>query len=161
MMSEWPLRYLVAECMTMSAPCSIGRVSTGVATVESTPSSAPALCAISAIAAMSDTLQVGLAGVSIQTSLVTPGFTAAATWSVLSVSTNSTLRPHCVAKVISQLRSAQYMTFEVTTWSPGERARKQAVAALMPEEKISDFAPPSSAVSVASAWSNVGLSERA
>ena len=34
MRSEWPLRYLVAECMTMSAPCSIGRVSTGVATVE-------------------------------------------------------------------------------------------------------------------------------
>ena len=31
--SEWPLRYLVAECMTMSAPSSIGRVSTGVATV--------------------------------------------------------------------------------------------------------------------------------
>ena len=34
MMSEWPLRYLVAECMTMSAPSSIGRVSTGVPTVE-------------------------------------------------------------------------------------------------------------------------------
>ena len=93
----------------------MGRVSTGVATVESTPSSAPALWAMAAIAAMSDTLQVGLAGVSIQTSLVTPGFTAAATWSVWSVSTNSTLRPHCVAKVISQLRRAQYMTFEVTT----------------------------------------------
>ena len=34
----------------MSAPCSIGRVRTGVATVESTPSSAPARWAISAAA---------------------------------------------------------------------------------------------------------------
>ena len=32
--SEWPLRYLVAACMTMSAPCSSGRVSIGVAAVE-------------------------------------------------------------------------------------------------------------------------------
>ena len=47
-MSLWPLRYLVAECMTMSAPCSIGRVSTGVAEVLSTPSTAPARWAISA-----------------------------------------------------------------------------------------------------------------
>ena len=60
-------------------------------------------------------------------------------------------RPHCVAKVASQLRSDQYMTLGATTWSPGARARKQAVAALMPEEKISAFAPPSSAASVASA----------
>jgi hypothetical protein len=31
----------------------------------------------------------------------------------------------------------------------------------MPEEKISALAPPSSAASVASAWSKVGLSARA
>ena len=70
MMSEWPLRYLVAECMTMSAPCSIGRVSTGDATVESTASSAPARWAMSAAAAMSVMPQVGLAGVSAQINLV-------------------------------------------------------------------------------------------
>ena len=29
--SEWPLRYFVAECITMSAPRSSGRVNTGVA----------------------------------------------------------------------------------------------------------------------------------
>ena len=29
--SEWPFKYLVAACMTMSAPCSSGRVSIGVA----------------------------------------------------------------------------------------------------------------------------------
>ncbi len=42
-----------------------------------------------------------------------------------------------MAKVASQLRSAQYMTFGATTWSPGARARKQAVAALMPDENTS------------------------
>src|SRR4051812_47470106 len=120
----------------MSAPCSSGRVSTGVATVESTASSAPALCAMAAAAAISLTAQVGLAGVSSQTSLVAPGFTAAAMASVLSVSTNSTLRPQLVAKVPSQLRSDQYITFGATTWSPGASARKHAVAALMPDEKI-------------------------
>ena len=45
--SEWPFRYFVAECMTMSAPSSSGRVSTGVAAVESTATAAPAACAIS------------------------------------------------------------------------------------------------------------------
>ena len=110
---------------------------------------------------MSLTAQVGLAGVSSQTSLVAFGRTAAAIASVLSASTNSTSRPHWVAKVASQLRSDQYMTFGTTTWSPGARARKQAVAALMPDEKTSAFAPPSSAARVASAWSKVGLSARA
>ena len=38
-----------------------------------------------------------------------------------------------------------------TTWSPGASARKQAVAALMPEEKIRAFGPRSRAASVASA----------
>src|SRR5439155_16404475 len=128
-----------------------GRVSTGVATVNSTASSAPALCAISAAAAMSVTPQVRLAGVSSHTSLVTPGFTAAAMASSLSASTNSTLSPQCVAKPASQLRSDQYITFGAMTWSPGARARKQALAALMPDEKTSAFGPPSSAASVASA----------
>ena len=34
MTSECPFRYLVAECMTTSAPSAIGRVKTGVAQVE-------------------------------------------------------------------------------------------------------------------------------
>ncbi len=57
----------------MSAPCSIGRVSTGVAEVLSTPSTAPARWAMSATAAMSVTCQLGLAGVSIHTTLRLPG----------------------------------------------------------------------------------------
>ena len=43
--SEWPLRYLVAECSTISAPSARGRVSTGVDTVELMANSAPAACA--------------------------------------------------------------------------------------------------------------------
>ena len=54
------------------------------------PAARRRLCAISAAAAMSVTAQVGLAGVSIQTSLVAPGRTAAAMASVRSASTNST-----------------------------------------------------------------------
>src|ERR687892_19908 len=71
--SLWPFRYLVAECITRSAPRSSGRVSSGVATVLSTASSAPAACASLAAAAMSVIAQVGLAGVSIQSSRVWPG----------------------------------------------------------------------------------------
>ena len=69
MTSECPLRYFVAECITMWAPSSIGRVSIGVATVESTASTAPTSRASSAAAPMSVMSQVGLAGVSIQISL--------------------------------------------------------------------------------------------
>ena len=56
--------YLVAECMTRSAPCSSGRQITGGASVESTTSSAPLSCAISASLRRSATAVVGLAIVS-------------------------------------------------------------------------------------------------
>ena len=69
-MSEWPLRYLVAECMTMSAPSSSGRCSIGEAKVLSTATSRPCFFAMAAIAAMSTIFSSGLVGVSIQTSLV-------------------------------------------------------------------------------------------
>ncbi len=68
--SEWPPRYLVAECSTRSAPCSSGRHTTGGARVESTTSSAPWRCAISARAGRSATAVVGLASVSAYTILV-------------------------------------------------------------------------------------------
>ena len=42
-MSEWPLRYFVAECMTRSAPCSSGRCSAGEAKVLSTTDQQAAL----------------------------------------------------------------------------------------------------------------------
>ncbi len=145
----------------MSAPCSSGRVSTGVAQVESTASTAPAAWAISATAAMSVSDQSGLAGVSAQTSFVAPGRTAARTASRSDISTRSTLRPHRVASVRSQLRSDQYITLGARTWSPGESARKTAVAADMPEPSSIAAAAPSSAAMTASASRTVSLSGRA
>ena len=74
---------------TMSAPSVSGRVWNGEATVESTASRAPAAWAISAAAAMSVTVQSGLPGVSIQTSLVRPGRIAARSASRSSMATKS------------------------------------------------------------------------
>ena len=91
--SECPLRYFVAECTTMSAPCAIGRVRIGVETVESTQSSAPAACAISETAAMSVIVHSGLLGVSIQTMPVLPGWTASRTACRSDVSTKVTEWP--------------------------------------------------------------------
>ena len=70
--SECPLSCLVAECITRSAPCSRGRVSTGVGTVLSTAKRAPASCAICAAARRSVMTPPGLAGVSVETMRVSP-----------------------------------------------------------------------------------------
>ncbi len=68
--SLWPPMYFVVECRTMSAPRPIGCCRYGLANVLSTTASAPALCAISATAAMSTTLRSGFVGLSIHTSFV-------------------------------------------------------------------------------------------
>ena len=120
--SECPPKYLVAACMTMSAPNVKGWLSTGDATVESTARRAPAACAMAAVAATSVMVHNGLAGVSTHTSLVLPGRSAAWMSAVLLMSMNSTCRPQCVAKVISQWRSDQYITLGASTWSPGAKA---------------------------------------
>ncbi len=147
--------------MTMSAPCSIGRVSSGVATVLSTASKASASCAILATAAMSVIVHSGLAGVSTHTSFVLPGRMAAWTAALSAMSISSTCKPQCVAKFISQLRSDQYITFGASTWSPGASAWKTAVAAAMPLANSAAFSPCSSAAITLSAWSKAGLSARA
>ena len=91
--SEWPPMYLVAECTTRSAPCSSGRQITGGARVESTTSSAPASCAMSASLRRSATAVVGLAIVSAYTILVV-GRMAAWTWSRSVMSTKSVSTPN-------------------------------------------------------------------
>lgn len=63
MPSERPLRYLVVECTTRSAPSSSGRCSTGVRKVLSTTRSAPASWATSATAVMSTSCISGLVDV--------------------------------------------------------------------------------------------------
>ncbi len=77
-MSEWPFRYLVAECMTMSAPSSSGRCIQGVAKVLSTTTRMPRPRAAATTAAMSTSFSSGLVGVSIQSMRVFGPIAAAA-----------------------------------------------------------------------------------
>ncbi len=113
--SLWPLRYLVAEWTTRSAPHSIGRVNTGVATVLSTATRTSAARAISAAAARSVISHMGLAGVSSHSNRVQPGRIAAARAARSVVSTNSTSSPQETANSASHLRIPQYKIRETKT----------------------------------------------
>ena len=70
-----------------------GRVAMGDAKVESTASSEPASCAMSAIAAISHSRKIGLAGVSIHTKRVFEE-TAFSTFGRYDVSIGTTLTPN-------------------------------------------------------------------
>src|SRR3546814_9475168 len=61
-MSEWPLRYFVAECMTTSKPSSSGRWTQGVAKVLSQAARMPRLRAKVATASRSTSFSSGLVG---------------------------------------------------------------------------------------------------
>ena len=65
-----PSIYLVVECVTISAPHSIGRQFTGVGKVLSTMSGTPWSCAACANVSMSSTASAGFAIVSPKTALV-------------------------------------------------------------------------------------------
>ena len=62
--------YLVVEWTTMSAPRASGFWKYGEAKVLSTATTAPRSCAISESSAMSESVSIGLVGVSIQSSFV-------------------------------------------------------------------------------------------
>src|SRR5665213_1685037 len=72
-----PAMYFVVEWMTRSAPCSIGRCSTGVASVLSQTSCAPASCASRAAASRSVMRSIGFDGVSTNTMRVAGRIAAA------------------------------------------------------------------------------------
>ena len=78
--SEWPPRYFVVECTTMSAP-SVERLLQVRAwrTCCRRRRARPPACAIAATASMSTILSSGLVGVSIQTSVGRLGWSAAST----------------------------------------------------------------------------------
>jgi hypothetical protein len=158
--SEWPLRYLVAECSTMSAPSVSGRVRTGVGTVESTASKAPASWATRAASDMSVMVQSGLDGVSNQTSRVRPGSIAARRAQRSPASMKVACTPRLGASSASHRRKPQYIAVGATTCAGRSSARKAVVAAAMPEAKRSVATPCSSRVSTCSAWRTVALSER-
>ena len=110
--------------------------------------------------AMSATLHIGLLGVSSQTSLVAPGFTARASADRSVASTKSTPIPNAGASSASQARRAQYISADAATWAPGPRLRMSAIAADMPEPRTIVAAAPSSAPITASASRTVSLSGR-
>jgi nucleoid-associated protein YgaU len=93
---------------------------------------------------MSVTLHSGLLGVSSQTSRVGFSATQAFSASRSSGSQNATSRPKFGASSFSQWRSAQYIRRGATTRAPGPKLRNSAIAADMPEPKISVAAAPSS-----------------
>ncbi len=95
----------------------------------------------------------GLDGVSAQTSLVRPGFTAVRSAASEVMSTKSAAKCSSAARAAIQRRRLWYMTSGATTCEPGGRLWNTAAAAAMPEAKTSEAAPPSRAVINASGWS--------
>jgi len=75
MTSEWPFRYLVVECTTMSKPSSRGRCTQGEAKVLSHTEMMPRLRAIAATASRWTSLSSGLVGLSTH-SMRVPGLIA-------------------------------------------------------------------------------------
>mmetsp|Transcript_5511 Transcript_5511/g.22654 ORF Transcript_5511/g.22654 Transcript_5511/m.22654 type:complete len:285 (-) Transcript_5511:96-950(-) len=169
--------------MTKSAPRRIGAQHSGVSTVLSTQTLAPKACARSHTRRTSVTSHVGLAGVSIQTSLVFPSVPMAVStllpsvrhssssvlgsapsfkcsWSLplrQSYSLNShPMRAQCWRKYS---RHAKYECLGNTHRSPClSSAVARPHAAAIPEENSAHPTPPSSAAMTASAWTYVGLS---
>src|SRR5262249_1286802 len=132
--SEWPPMYLVAEWITRSAPCSSGRQITGGARVESTTSSAPPLCAISASLRRSGTAVVGLAIVSAYT-IGVAGRIAARTASRSEISTKSVSTPNRASMLRSRLYVPPYTAEEQTTCAPARRnVHKTPEIAAIPDE---------------------------
>ena len=89
-----PPMNFVAECTTMSAPCSNGRIKYGVPNVLSMTTGSPCLCAISAILSISGISEFGFPSVSRYTAFVF-GLIAFSTSSRLCASTNVVSTPNC------------------------------------------------------------------
>ncbi|MDT4864496.1 hypothetical protein FQZ97_992590 [compost metagenome] len=143
--------------MTMSAPSFIGNCRAGVAKQLSTHSSAPALCAKSANARMSQTSVSGLVGVSANSSFVV-GLIAAchAATSVWETKVDST--PNFARSVPISLMVEPNMECEHNTWSPAlSRPMHIMRMADMPEAVEMQASAPSSAASRCSKLATVGL----
>ena len=157
--------YLVAECTTRSAPCSRGRQITGGASVESTTSSAPLSCAMSASRCRSAIAVVGLAIVSAYRMRVEDRI-AARTASRSDMSTKSVSTPNRDSTLRSRLYVPPYSAADATTCAPA-RANVQNTPeiAAIPDANAwaagqrGRFVPSSAATDRANA-STVGLSIR-
>ena len=155
-----PSRYLVPECMTMSAPISIGRCKIGVAKQLSTASHAPALCARSAKAWISHTSVKGLVGVSANKILVFGRIAAfQAAKSVCGTMVDST--PKRANSEPINLMVEPNMDCEYSTWSPAlSKLNSISITADMPDEVAKAASVPSMAARRISKLLTVGLPER-
>ena len=117
MTRPWPSRNFVPEWMTMSAPSAMGRCNTGVRKLLSTASSAPALWAMLASAAMSHRSVRGLVGVSANSRRVL-GRMAACQSLVRVWATKLACTPNRAMMLPSRLMVLPNMDCEQTMWSP-------------------------------------------
>ena len=157
MTRPWPSRYLVPECMMMSAPKAMGSCKAGVAKQLSTHSKAPALWAMSAKARMSQTSVSGLVGVSANSSLVLGRMAACqAATSVCDTKLDST--PNLARSEPMSLMVEPNMDCEHNTWSPAlSKPRHIIKIDDMPEAVPMQASAPSSAAKRCSKLETVGL----
>ncbi|MDT4780220.1 hypothetical protein FQZ97_124410 [compost metagenome] len=141
----WPSICLVAECTTMSAPNFIGCCSAGEQKQLSTTSSAFALCAMSATAAMSATSVSGFEGVSRKNSFVF-GRTAARHAFRSLGSTKVVSTPNFEKILPNSVMVEPKIARELTRWSPAciDDSTTDRIA-LMPEAVAMQACAPSSA----------------
>mmetsp|Transcript_18044 Transcript_18044/g.37010 ORF Transcript_18044/g.37010 Transcript_18044/m.37010 type:complete len:204 (+) Transcript_18044:955-1566(+) len=146
--SEWPFKYLVAECTTRSAPRCSGDIPAGLRNVLSTTTSAlghwERLAATTRFTSTS--FMVGLVGDSIQTMAVS-GVSAEVSTASVDKSTNENLDVSCwsLSSTREQRRRVPpYTSSTATTFaSPGTKRITVSVAA-SPLENVSAAVPPRS-----------------
>ena len=110
--------YFVVECVTISAPHSIGLQFTGVGKVLSTISGTPCSCATFAKSSISSTVSAGLAIVSPNISFVFGLNAAFSSSSVASGDTNVAVIPIFAIVTAMRLKVPPYMDDDATIWSP-------------------------------------------
>ena len=141
---------LVAECTTISAPCSSGLKRYGVPNVLSTISGILYLCAISATASTSIIFEFGFPNVSIYTNFVF-SFIAFSKFCTSSGSTNVVVTPYAGNVCDNKLYDPPYNVFAATIWSPAFVIFSIAyVIAAAPDATASPATPPSRAATLSS-----------
>ena len=156
----WPSICLVAEYMTISAPCANGFCKIGDAITLSTMTSAPTRCASSEIIWISTSWSMGFDGVSRKTTLVS-------TWSALAQRrgsfpvTNSTVTPHLGKISFSTTQQELNIEAAATTRSPEEtREAIDANIADIPLPVPTHICAPSIAAKRFSNIATVGFAKR-
>ena len=145
-----PSIYLVVECVTISAPHSIGLQLTGVGNVLSTISGTPCACAAFANFSISNTVSAGLAIVSPNTALVLSLNAALSSSSVQSGSTNVASIPIFFKVTSIRLNVPPYIEDDATIWLPASQILNKAKKlAACPDEVSIAALPPSRAAILA------------